>query len=295
MSLQPKTLLELGRVSNLPTVWSNVLTGAALSGASLSPAPLAIAGLAGSLFYVGGMFLNDAFDAEIDARERPERPIPSGRATRRQVFAIGTALLGGGLALLALSAALGSSPSGLALPAAGLATALAVVFYDRFHKGVAWSPLVMGLCRAGLYVIGALSVSPHLPELTLLGAGALLLYVVGLTHIARFETASAVGRLWPTALLFTPVSLTLARAEAGGGLDPILLGLVAVSAGWTLRALRFARQGGRNIGRAVVTLIAGISFVDAAFSALAGARVLAGFAFACAVLTLLGQKKIRGT
>ena len=27
------------------------------------------------------MVLNDVFDAEVDARERPERPIPSGRVS----------------------------------------------------------------------------------------------------------------------------------------------------------------------------------------------------------------------
>jgi hypothetical protein len=93
--------LELGRVSNLPTVWSNVLAGMVLSGGWLAPGAL-LAVLAGaSAIYVGGMFLNDAFDAEIDARERPERPIPSGRIARRAVFAIGFAQLAGGVLLFA--------------------------------------------------------------------------------------------------------------------------------------------------------------------------------------------------
>src|SRR5262245_63491269 len=48
---------------------------------------------AGSLFYSGGMALNDAFDAEIDARERPERPIPSGRVSRGTVLALGFGML----------------------------------------------------------------------------------------------------------------------------------------------------------------------------------------------------------
>ena len=29
------------------------------------------------------MVLNDVFDAEVDAREQPDRPIPSGRVSRR--------------------------------------------------------------------------------------------------------------------------------------------------------------------------------------------------------------------
>ena len=67
--------LRLGRVSNLPTVWTNALAGLVLAGQAgwdprIPPLLLAL-----SLFYVAGMYLNDAFDREIDARERPERPI----------------------------------------------------------------------------------------------------------------------------------------------------------------------------------------------------------------------------
>ncbi len=96
--------LILGRVSNLPTVWTNMLVGLVLAGGVVGGAaadaktlPLL---LALSLFYVGGMYLNDAFDAALDALERPERPIPSGRVGRGTVFALGFAMLGGGLALL---------------------------------------------------------------------------------------------------------------------------------------------------------------------------------------------------
>jgi 4-hydroxybenzoate polyprenyltransferase len=292
-----KTLLELGRVSNLPTVWSNVLAGAALTGAVLEPrrvaAPLVVAGLAATLFYVGGMFLNDAFDAEIDARERPERPIPQGRATRREVLAVGGGLLAAGLMLLGFAAALGLAPSGARWPLAGALTALAVVVYDRFHKGFAWSPIVMGLCRAGVYLLGALAVAEEPSPIVWRAAGALLLYVVGLTYVARFETASAVGRLWPTLFLFVPLGVAL--GERGAARDVFVLVLAAVSAAWSLRALGFARKGGRDIGTAVVSLIAGISFVDALFAAAAGARWLATFALAMVALTLLGQKKVRGT
>lgn len=98
-----RVYLRLGRVSNLPTVWSNVLAGAALAGVIPGPGRLALLGLAMTLFYVGGMFLNDAFDRAIDARERPERPIPAGLVSAREVFAIGFGLLGAGLGLTAIA------------------------------------------------------------------------------------------------------------------------------------------------------------------------------------------------
>jgi hypothetical protein len=293
--VKARVLLELGRVSNLPTVVSNVLCGAALTGERLRPAALALATLAGCSFYVGGMFLNDAFDAEIDAQERPERPIPSGRADRGVVIGLGFALLAAGVAVLGISAGLALSPAGVALVVAGVATALAVYAYDRWHKGFAWSPVVMGLCRAGLYLVGALSVAGELEYGVVLAALTLLLYVVGLTHIARFENASALGRAWPTALVFVPVALALAQPIVRVHAGRIVLLLAAVSGLWSVRALFFARAGGRHIGRAVVSLIAGISLLDALFAATRSAYTVTALGLGCTALTLALQRRIRGT
>ena len=60
-----RTLLVLGRASNLPTVWSNCLAGWILGGGGPHKRLLALCGGA-TLLYVGGMFLNDAFDAQFD-------------------------------------------------------------------------------------------------------------------------------------------------------------------------------------------------------------------------------------
>jgi hypothetical protein len=65
--------LLLGRVSNLPTVWTNTLAGAALAGTDVGVGRLTFLALAFSLLYTGGMYLNDAFDRDSDRRERPER------------------------------------------------------------------------------------------------------------------------------------------------------------------------------------------------------------------------------
>ncbi|MCZ6604984.1 MAG: UbiA family prenyltransferase, partial [Alphaproteobacteria bacterium] len=92
--------LRLGRISNLPTVWTNVLTGVVLVGGEILSLRLAILIIALSLFYVGGMYLNDAFDRDFDARERPDRPIPAGLVSTKTVFAAGYAMLAGGLAVL---------------------------------------------------------------------------------------------------------------------------------------------------------------------------------------------------
>src|SRR3954466_5310656 len=79
-----RTLLVLGRVSNLPTVWSNCLAGWLLSRGG-APDELFLLCAGTSLLYVGGMFLNDVFDIEFDRQHRSERPIPSGAASLRIV------------------------------------------------------------------------------------------------------------------------------------------------------------------------------------------------------------------
>ena len=95
--------LRLGRVSNQPTVWTNVLAGIVLAGGGR---PVTIVGLiAGvAVMYTAGMFLNDAFDADFDRAHRPERPIPLGQVTLTGVFGAGFAMLALGLVLIVAAA-----------------------------------------------------------------------------------------------------------------------------------------------------------------------------------------------
>lgn len=178
--------LRLGRVSNLPTVWTNVLAGVVLAGRPLdSPALLPLL-LAFTLFYMGGMFLNDAFDRERDAHEQPERPIPSGLINPSEVFGVGYGLLSLGLLMLV---ALGGR-NNWQLAAAGTILASLIVLYDYRHKGYTWAPLLMGLCRALVYLAAALAVTGTLAPPVVVGAGLLLGYVLMLTWLARQPSAS---------------------------------------------------------------------------------------------------------
>lgn len=289
-----RTLLLLGRTSNLPTVWSNMLAGCVLSGAAFGPPALALLVLCGSAFYEGGMFLNDAFDAEIDARERPNRPIPSGQIGRGAVFGLGFGLLGSGLLLLALGPVLQLTRAGLPPLLAGLGTCAAVLAYNRWHKGHAWSPLVMGACRAGLYATAALALSNQLSVKLLLAGAALWLYIVGLTHIARFENGKAVDRAWVAAFVLSPLLLSapdivLQRNWLGALCFVALLG-------WSVRSMTFALRGGKGqIPRAVVSLIAGVSLVDALFISLYAWPYGVLAALGCFLLTLKWQRRIPGT
>src|SRR4029079_5217114 len=78
---RPRAYVMLARFSNLPTIWTNVLAGTMVAGAALIAADFATLALAISAFYTAGVFLNDAFDREFDARLRPDRPIPAGDVT----------------------------------------------------------------------------------------------------------------------------------------------------------------------------------------------------------------------
>ena len=192
-----RAYLLLARVSNLPTIWSNVLAGAlAASGAAALPDVDLLLQIAAavSCFYVGGMFLNDAFDAEFDARTRPERPVPSGDVTRREAFAVGGLLLAAGMLAL---------PPGLAILMLGAALAAAILFYDFRHKGDALAPLVMGACRGLVYLIAGAAVG-DVSTAVIAGAVLMMAYVVGLTIVAKQAGPAA---RWLVPLLIAGISI----------------------------------------------------------------------------------------
>src|SRR2546426_5209030 len=141
-----RTLLVLGRVSNLPTVWSNCMAGWLLGGGG-TVWILVVICLGATCLYLGGMFLNDAFDLEFDREFRRERPIPSGRVTLDEVWRWGFGWLGAGTVILVV---LGQTTG--ALTAILL---LCIVLYDAIHKHVGLSPLLMATCRFFLYLVAA--------------------------------------------------------------------------------------------------------------------------------------------
>lgn len=281
---------RLGRVSNLPTVWSNVLAAAVLADAADAPRAVLAVAVACSLFYVGGMFLNDAFDREFDARVRPERPIPSGAVSASMVFGHGFGLLGTGLVVVT-AVGRGFGNAGAAV-LAGTALAAAIVLYDVWHKSNPMAPLLMGLCRVLVYVTTAVAVTGTITAPVLGGAGILLFYLIGLTYVARQEIVGAVRNVWPLASLAVPFvfwSLALRAGRLG----------VAVYAGavvWLVVCLSHLGWRARvDVPRAVVGMIAGISLVDAMALVAWGRPDLGLAAVTCFTLTLALQRWVPGT
>jgi len=198
--------LELSRGANLPTVWSNVLIGWLITASFGAPmdasTPVALGALllGASLLYTGGMFLNDACDVEWDKVHRPERPIPSGRLSPGAVRLAAAGCLAAGSTLILWAARPAAfRETGVLL---GLLLA-AILAYSRWHKGNPLAPLLMGLCRALLPLLGFLALE------TVCSPSGQCPVRLALTH------ASAVG-------LYTVSISLLARHEATGGRPPVV-------------------------------------------------------------------------
>jgi 4-hydroxybenzoate polyprenyltransferase len=282
------TALRLGRVSNLPTTWSNVAAGLVLSGVAVSPQVALALCAAISCSYVGGMFLNDAFDREYDARERPERPIPAGEVRAATVFGTGFALLALGVAIVAalsLRQGMGAAPL---LCALGLAAT--IVFYDAYHKGNPLSPAVMALNRVLVYLTAALSARVAFGTLLGWGCATLLCYLIGLTYAAKKENLREPRGSWPLLFLAMPLAFTPALAT------PLGIAAYALLGGWVAHSLRFLLvRSRRDVKRAVSQLIAGISLLDAMLVASQGQILVAALCALAFGATLLGQRFVAGT
>lgn len=247
-----RALLVLGRVSNLPTVWSNCLAGWLLGGGGEADRFLVMT-LGATLVYCGGMFLNDAFDAAFDAQYRPERPIPSGATSAAQVWWWGGGLLGFGTLLLSF---LGDTCAALAVLLTGL-----VLLYDAVHKMFTFAPILMAGCRVLLYLVAASTAAHGVTGLALWSAFALGSYVLGLSFLARRE--SLPGPLQHGPLLSLGAPLLLATLVNRGRTADVAIVLAIVLALWIARSLLSLRAGpNRQVGRAVGGLLAGIVLVD---------------------------------
>lgn len=180
-----KPYLQLMRPANIVTAVSDVLAGVAIAllfvpdGSVLHEPVLFALVIATIGLYGGGVVFNDVFDAKLDARERPERPIPSGRVSKR-----GAATLGAVLFLLGVGSA-GSVGSLLAMIAVAIVGMCLV--YDKWAKHhPLFGPLTMGLCR-GLNLLLGLSYSQVAVDQVWLLACIPVVYIAAVTTISRGE------------------------------------------------------------------------------------------------------------
>ncbi len=286
---------ELTRISNLPTVLTNVLVGAAIAtpGGAFPPiAPLLIAALSAALFYSAGMALNDWCDRRVDAVERPRRPLPSGRVSAAAALAFVVLAMACGLGLLLLA-----SPA-----AAGVGAALAatIIAYNLTHRYFVGSVVLMGACRGLVYFLAAECVAGFSAVL-LWPAGLMFAYVVLLSLVARGEAGTSRPPVIPGVLMaLLPVPGVLAAA-ASPLVTPLrlatTLGLYAVFALWVLRGVVCIRATPPRTVAAILTWLAGICLLDAYILAdqASGIPVAAFLAVGCWVLTVFAHRRIIGS
>lgn len=282
-------ILTLCRISNAPTVWSNVLAGWFLAGGGFEWR-LPVMLLGATALYCGGTTLNDAFDAAFDRRYRPERPIPRGVFTRTQVWAIGVGWLVPG-SLLALFAG-GAELLLLALLAC-------IVGYDWLHKRKRQADLLMGGGRASLVLLaGSANGLGSFP--LWVWAAAHLSYITGLTWLAAGESGprpKADQRREQTLLLLSPLAATLVLIllwRADGLAYPPAIALAAFFLAWIAPALP-ARGDPMPAPRGIPRLLAGIVIIDAIALCWANPPLAVLVVLVLLPLTRMLQQKIAAT
>jgi hypothetical protein len=222
---------ELLRLPALFTVPGDALAGAAA--VSARPTARTLLAITSSLcLYEAGMALNDWADRDVDAVERPHRPLPSGRIRPAAALGAACALTGAGLSLAACA---GRPALTVAVPLAATVWA-----YDLALKNTPAGPFAMATARgldlllgaaatAGAGVVGA---GPLDPRVGAEGAGNFGSRA-GMDGVGRKGGAC---RAWATAVADAPRA-ALGAATVPGAVDGIHRALTSAALLGIRRAL----------------------------------------------------------
>jgi 4-hydroxybenzoate polyprenyltransferase len=264
--------LELLRLPNLFTVPGDPLAGFCLGlalGGAADWRKAVLSAMSALLIYAGGLIANDVADEAEDRRDRPERPLPSGRVARRAAFLAAAACAAAGM-LVALAA-------GLPAFLAAVLTQAAVCAYNGGLKRRAIpGALAMGACRGLSFMIGLAAANPAAVFLAapLAAAGGITAYIAGVTWIADRETVEEeIGmRRWLPVVALVCSFIAVFKLTGKQGLITLLL--AASAAGWAqFHARRLAGTPPRAVlGSSIGGLIRGLLLVQAALCSLYGVR-----------------------
>jgi len=291
MSWNVKIVLQLSRVATLPTIVSSSLAGAALAGGNPLNPNILILMFSMSLAYIGGMFLNDAFDRKTDKERHPKRPVSAGNIKAAEVFAAGFTLLAASVMFAGLGAISWGHNAAIVMLLT-IALTISIVLYDIWHKDNPLSPVIMGMCRLLLLLIVGFGATDKPSIVLYFGAAVVFCYVVGLTCVARQENLTEVKNLWPLLLLFAPVAYGVIRLVGDFQVFPMLLLLTAC----TLYALYLIkRKQPDDAQQATAIMIAGIALADALLISTSSSLLIAAIAVAAFLLILYLQRYIADT
>lgn len=288
-----KQYAELVRISNLPTCWTNVLTGCAIgslaASESLAIKPVFILSTIISLYYMAGMALNDLGDAGIDRKQRPDRPIASGLISPRAALIFIVSLFVTATALLLIFFA---HCIYLALMLAAM-----IILYDITHKRSSYSVIFMASCRALIYFISAYAVFADSTKGfwidTAIASAILALYITFVTLVARSENRQQIDRrrwLSIAIMLLVPAVFAVSLPTT---IYPCLIAVVLLII--LSRAAMFVLSEPPRVKLAVLTWLACICLLDSLFLAILAGPLPAGAAGLCFVIVTLSHRKIAGT
>ena len=276
-----RDLAELVRAPAALTVPGDVLAGAVAAG-NLRPGRLV--GLAASsvCIYWAGMALNDWADREMDAVERPERPIPSGRVTPRTAFGLAAALTTAGLGL---AAAAGGK---VAFRTSALLAATAWS-YDLGVKNTPAGPAFMAAARSLDVLVGA-GQERRKAWAPALAVGT---HILGVTAMSRGEVHGSTPAPARAALTATS-AITVGTVSGSSAATAVLAGLFLQSVGPTQVAA--AREpSGAKLREAVGAGIHGLVPLQAAWIARGGAPRLGAALIAALPLARALARKVSPT
>lgn len=286
-----KAYLQLTRPANIVTAIADIWAGFAIAGGALvifadetklidSPVFQNLLWLTLSTIglYGGGVAFNDVFDAELDAKERPERPIPSGRVSKGKAALMAFLLL-----LMGIIAAWNVSTLSalIALTVAGLA-----VLYDYWGKHqFIFGPINMGLCRAGNLLLGISAFPVMLQSYWYLGFIPLV-FVAAITMISLGEVhgknrkALIGGGLMYSAIILSLILIGISEGENLFHFIPFLILFAYMIFPPLIKAIQ--QQIPQQIGKAVKAGVISLIILNASHAA-----VFAGWQFGIIVLLLL--------
>ncbi|GAA3833492.1 MULTISPECIES: SCO3242 family prenyltransferase [Amycolatopsis] len=210
--------VQLVRAPAALSVLGDTVAGAAAAGRPLRGRRLALP-LASVAIYWSGMALNDWADRELDAVERPERPIPSGRISPQRALGVAAGLTGAGLGLAAVAG--GRDALKVAAPLAA-----AVWAYDTVLKKTPLAPAAMALCRSLDVLLGAgrSGAAKALVPAAVLGG-----HTLGVTALSAGEVHGASPARAAGALALTSASAAAAVSGRGGAAGHRVAALAAAA------------------------------------------------------------------